>query len=813
MARRCCRATSRFTGEIHTNFRESFISTIVLFVCLTFPFTTEAGLYTASDQIVILTPDNVDSVLVNSTAALVVEFYASWCGHCIAFSPEWKRLARDIKEWKPAVDLAAIDCANGDNGPICSRFGVKGYPTLKFFHAYSKPDSKGQGFRDGPRDVRGLRHKIIEKMETHEEPWPPACPPLETASKAEIDNFFETNGVEHLALIFETSNSYVGREVTLDLLQYENIAVRRVLRTEEALVAKLGVTDFPSCYLYYPSGNFTRLHVQNEARTFYTYALQRLPGVLRAGNTPPVTSDLLKNTTEDQWRPFNGSRVYMADLESTLHYSLRLELAAHPVIKGEALITLQRYISVLAKYFPGRPVVRNLLKSVDTWLKGQNDTELSYSSLRDALDNTAEVPNAALPEGVRWVGCQGSKPHFRRYPCGMWTLFHVLTVQAEEAAGKDPQEVLQAMRSYVHSFFGCRACATHFENMAKDSMSHVGTLSTAMLWLWSRHNHVNNRLAGALSEDPHFPKIQWPSPELCPSCHGVKKSGEHTWNQEELLTFLRSHFSSEHLLSDYLEKEAQLLSRQKESLVARQQEKEQETKRGAERRAREALAEPPPGQEEEEEEEEEDEEEAQEEPAGEEEVDQRARGEHLGGKTFEPPTWVKPEADVSRQSQRRPSIVGLKLRPPQEEILDLDSFVNQHYKAKALRAAAAGSSRVKRRTLQRQEEPQPGAGLEKGPGLGLGVQPVEPEDLLGQRNTLQKRILTGQYTGSEEEGALEMYPHPNKRRWMSFLSVGFSRLDISLCVLLYFLSSMCLLAMYLFFKNRLRLRRAKVALP
>lgn len=51
------------------------------------------------------------------------------------------------------------------------------------------------------------------------------------------------------------------QQVTLDLLQYENIAVRRVLRTEEALVAKLGVTDFPSCYLYYPSGNFTRLHV------------------------------------------------------------------------------------------------------------------------------------------------------------------------------------------------------------------------------------------------------------------------------------------------------------------------------------------------------------------------------------------------------------------------------------------------------------------------------------------------------------------------------------------------------------------------
>jgi hypothetical protein len=36
-------------------------------------------------------------------------------------------------------------------------------------------------------------------------------------------------------------------------------------------------------------------------------------------------------------------------------------------------------------------VVNNLLKSVDMWLNGEKDTELSYSSLRDALDNTAEV--------------------------------------------------------------------------------------------------------------------------------------------------------------------------------------------------------------------------------------------------------------------------------------------------------------------------------------------------------------------------------------------------------------------------------------
>lgn len=43
------------------------------------------------------------------------------------------------------------------------------------------------------------------------------------------------------------------------------------------------------------------------------------------------------------------SRVYMADLESTLHYSLRVELAAHTVIRGEALVSLKKYTSVLSK--------------------------------------------------------------------------------------------------------------------------------------------------------------------------------------------------------------------------------------------------------------------------------------------------------------------------------------------------------------------------------------------------------------------------------------------------------------------------------
>ena len=98
MARRYSRATSWRTGNtLSTNARQLLILLILVYSGILSPFTAEAGLYTASDQIVILTPENADTVLFNSTAAMVVEFYASWCGHCIGFSPVYKSLARDIK--------------------------------------------------------------------------------------------------------------------------------------------------------------------------------------------------------------------------------------------------------------------------------------------------------------------------------------------------------------------------------------------------------------------------------------------------------------------------------------------------------------------------------------------------------------------------------------------------------------------------------------------------------------------------------------------------------------------------------------------
>ena len=88
---------SRFADHIGLPQKVASVTRVLVCFLLIFPSITGAGLYTASDQILVLTPQNVNSALINSTAAVVVEFYASWCGHCVHFSPVYKSLARDIK--------------------------------------------------------------------------------------------------------------------------------------------------------------------------------------------------------------------------------------------------------------------------------------------------------------------------------------------------------------------------------------------------------------------------------------------------------------------------------------------------------------------------------------------------------------------------------------------------------------------------------------------------------------------------------------------------------------------------------------------
>ena len=58
---------------------------------------TYGVLYSTADHIVLLENNTISNVIQNSPSAWLVEFYSSFCGHCHAFAPTWKKLAKMAK--------------------------------------------------------------------------------------------------------------------------------------------------------------------------------------------------------------------------------------------------------------------------------------------------------------------------------------------------------------------------------------------------------------------------------------------------------------------------------------------------------------------------------------------------------------------------------------------------------------------------------------------------------------------------------------------------------------------------------------------
>jgi len=73
--------------------------------------------------------------------AIFVLFYAPWCGHCKAIKPDWAKLSNDVKG---AMPILAVDCT--EHATLCTKYGVTGYPTIRYFPTSS---SDGEDYSGG----------------------------------------------------------------------------------------------------------------------------------------------------------------------------------------------------------------------------------------------------------------------------------------------------------------------------------------------------------------------------------------------------------------------------------------------------------------------------------------------------------------------------------------------------------------------------------------------------------------------------------------------------------------------------------------
>uniref|UniRef100_A0ACB8F0U4 Uncharacterized protein n=1 Tax=Sphaerodactylus townsendi TaxID=933632 RepID=A0ACB8F0U4_9SAUR len=93
-------------------------------------------------------------------------------------------------------------------------------------------------------------------------------------------------------------------------------------------------------------------------RSFFSSCLKSLPGVRRNLSpqlTAPIRQNNKDNTDIKEWKEYDKSKLFMADLESGLHYLFRVELATHRTLEGAALKTFKDFVTVLAKSAKSSP--------------------------------------------------------------------------------------------------------------------------------------------------------------------------------------------------------------------------------------------------------------------------------------------------------------------------------------------------------------------------------------------------------------------------------------------------------------------------
>ncbi|XP_037789545.1 sulfhydryl oxidase 2-like isoform X1 [Penaeus monodon] len=532
-------------------------------------FLFSAGsLYNSTDELVILDHNNFHSTILGTENAWVVEFYNSWCGHCINFAPTWKLFAKDVWDWQHTIKVGVIDCSVDDAIPICREYEIMSYPSIQLFAARTSKGDIGKAVNSRTVEEMGksLVDFLVEKQRAKNgsESWVNLQP-----YQGSLSDIWKgvSSSVEHLVVIVDHAGSYTGKLVTLDLGGYSKIAVR-VMEGGGGEVKELRSASNPT--VIFMDRNGQKEVVDNAAATRkdltklimkkYNLFRSMLPfnkagrdegskknEVEGAGDGRPeeIHSDKLNYEDDLPDTAYTGSerrdQVYMVDIENAVSYALHHEVVQHKIISGEALKALQDFLDVLVLYLPARPAVHEFLSRLHKYTTTQGD-RIHGEKLAENIKSLQDQ-ESVLPDQQQWIGCKGSEPKFRGYPCGLWTTFHTITVNAVLQEGNSvnfsPKKTLQAIHGYVKHFFSCSYCSKHFQEMyALDAESSVNVADDGIIWLWRGHNKVNKRLRGDASEDPHHIKEPFPTRLACPACWDSKQLKE-----KDVLAYLKGIYS------------------------------------------------------------------------------------------------------------------------------------------------------------------------------------------------------------------------------------------------------------------------------
>jgi len=214
-----------------------------------------AAVVAAKSAVLDLVPDNFDKVVLKSGKPTLVEFFAPWCGHCKNLAPVYEELAQTYATNKD-VQIAKVD-ADAEKS-LGKRFGVQGFPTLKWFDGKSETPTD----YSGGRDLESLTKFITDKTGAK------AKRKLEMPSQVEMltdKTFKETVGSDKDVLVAFTapwcghckSLAPIWETLAEDFITEPGVVIAKVdaeADSSKATASEQGVSSYPTIK-YFPKGS------------------------------------------------------------------------------------------------------------------------------------------------------------------------------------------------------------------------------------------------------------------------------------------------------------------------------------------------------------------------------------------------------------------------------------------------------------------------------------------------------------------------------------------------------------------------------
>ena len=100
---------------------------LILVSCLWLALAHAASFFDKSSTVVSLTSSNFEKEVKKSNSIWVIGFFATWCGHCQKFKPDFEKAAKALS------GVIKVGAVFEDEQQLMSSNGVQGFPTVKIF--------------------------------------------------------------------------------------------------------------------------------------------------------------------------------------------------------------------------------------------------------------------------------------------------------------------------------------------------------------------------------------------------------------------------------------------------------------------------------------------------------------------------------------------------------------------------------------------------------------------------------------------------------------------------------------------------------